>query len=293
MAARFGAGAPLTARGREPRPHLRRDLRRRQIGPVVEALEGRLLLTTTSPTNPLPIGPKPNGTATSHQLGAAYQQVLAIQTTTLRSLGDSYREVQAAVARLAARTAIAIDELNADLSQVKSRRMAHGIAASISRDRDLLDLVEADAAREEQGLDVARGLADQQASTDESAINNGRFTSLAELIEQDQSTGTAISRSGRRSENALVRELNKLGGRLTSTIPVPPSVMILQSSRDTILNFRGIGCCPIGLKTRTIEPRGMKRARAVNSRTLAPGSSARARLTPGPYCLMPPVHPEH
>ena len=138
------------------------------------------------------------------------------QTTTLQSLGDSYREVQAAGAQLASRTAAAIDELDADLSQVKNRHEADAIAAAIRRDRELLDLGGADAAREEQGLDVARSLADQQANADEIDIPNGLFTKLAELVEQDQSTGSAISRSGQRSENALVRELNKLGDQLTS-----------------------------------------------------------------------------
>ena len=71
---------------------------------------------------------------------------------------------------------------------------------------------------------MARGLADQQANTDEIDILNGLFTKLAELVQQNQSTDTAISRSGRRSENALVRELNKLGDQLTSTIPVRTSV---------------------------------------------------------------------
>ncbi|HKM56805.1 MAG TPA: hypothetical protein VJY33_25595, partial [Isosphaeraceae bacterium] len=117
-----------------------------------------------------------------------------------------------------------IDELNAELSRVKSRHEADAIAAAIRRDRDLLDLGGADAAREEQGLDVSRGLADQQANTDEIDIPNGLFTNLAELVQQDQSTGTAISRSGRRSENSLVHELNKLGDQLTSTIPVRTSV---------------------------------------------------------------------
>ena len=109
MAARTGAGARLTGAWHRPRPHPRRDRRRRQIGPVVEALEGRLLLAGTSPTNPVPIGAKPDGTPTPHQLGAAYQQVVAIQTTTLQSLGDSYREVQAAGAQFASRAAVAID----------------------------------------------------------------------------------------------------------------------------------------------------------------------------------------
>ena len=163
----------------------------------------------------MPIGPKPTGTPTPQQLGAAYQQVVAIQTTTLQSLGDSYREVQTAGAQLASRTAVAIDELNADLSQVKSQHQADAIAAAIRRDRHILNLGGAHAARVEQGLDVARGIADQQANTDKIDIPNGLFTTLTELVQQDRSTGTAISRSGRRSANALVRELNGLGDQLT------------------------------------------------------------------------------
>jgi hypothetical protein len=152
----------------------------------------------------------------------AYQQIVAVQTTTLQSLGDSYREVQASGAQFASRAIVAIDQLNAVLGQ--SQHEAHAIAAAIGRDRDLLDLGGADAAREEQGLDVARGLADQQANTDEIYIPNHLYTSLAQFVQQDQSTGTAISRSGRRSEKALVRELNKLGNQLISTIPTRTSV---------------------------------------------------------------------
>jgi len=220
MAARSVALAPLTAPWLRPRPHLRRDRRRRQIGPVVEALEGRLLLAGTSPTNPVPIGSKPTGAPTPRQLGAAYQQVVAIQTTTLQSLGDSYREVQAAGAQLASRTAVAIDELNADLGQVKSQHQADAIAAAVRRDRHILSLGGAHAARVEQGLDVARRIADQQANTDKIDIPNGLFTALTELIRQDRSTGTAISRSGRRSANALAGKLDGLGDQLASTIPV-------------------------------------------------------------------------
>jgi hypothetical protein len=204
--------------------HPRRNRRRRQVRAVVEALEDRLVLAGTTPTNPVPIGPKPEGTPNPQPLGAAYQQVVAIQTTTLQSLGDSYREVQGAGALFASRAAVALDKLNAELCQSNSQRHADAIAAAIRRDRDLFDLGGADAAREEQGLDVARGLADQQANTDEIYIPNGLFTNLAELVQQDQSTGTAISRSGRRSENALVRELNKLGDQLTSTTPLRTSV---------------------------------------------------------------------
>ena len=226
MAAQTGPDARLMRAWQRPHPHIRRERRRRQIGPVVEALEGRLVLAGTSPTNPVPVGPKLDGTRNPGPGGEAYQQVVAIQTTTLQSLGDSYREVQAAGAQFASRAAVAIDQLNAELRQNKSQRDADAIAAAIHHDRDLLDLGGADVVREEQGLDVARGLADQQATTDEADTLNGLFTTLAKLVDQDQSTGTAISRSGRRSENALVRELNKLGDQLTSTIPARISVRI-------------------------------------------------------------------
>jgi hypothetical protein len=211
MADRSGAGAPLTARWLLRRPPVRRDRRRRQTGPVVEALEGRLLQAGTSPANSVPIGSETSGP----QLGAAYQQVVAIQTATLQALGDSYREVQAAGARLASQTAVAIDELNAELGQVKGQQQADAIAAAIRRDRNLLDLGGASVAREEQGLDVARGIADQQAITDKADIPNRLFTTLTELVGQDQSTNAAISRSGRRSANALIRKLDGLGDQLT------------------------------------------------------------------------------
>ena len=226
MAAQKGACARLTGAWQLAHPHSRRERRRRQIAPVVEALEGRLVLAGISPTNPVPIGPKLDGTRNPGPGGAAYQQVVAIQTTTLQSLGDAYREVQAAGAQFASRAAVAIDQLDAELRQSKSQRDADAIAAAIHHDRDLLDLGGADVVREEQGLDVARGLADQQATTDEADTLNGLFTTLAKLVDQDQSTGTAISRSGRRSENALVRELNKLGDQLTSTVPGRISVRI-------------------------------------------------------------------
>jgi hypothetical protein len=137
MAAQTGTGTRLTGAWHRPRPHSRRERRRRQIGRVVESREGRLVLASTSPTNLAPIGHIPDGTSNPRPPGLAYQQVVAVQTTTLQSLGDSYREVQAA---------------------------------------------------------------------------------------GDQSTGTAISRSGRKSANALVRELHKLGNQLTSTVPVRTSV---------------------------------------------------------------------
>ena len=162
---------------------------------------------------------KPAETASPQQLGAAYQQVVAIETATLLSLGESYREVQAPVREFARKAAAAIDELNTDLTHANSRHETGVIAAAIARDRHLLNQGGADVARVEQGLDVARGLADQQASTDKIYIPNGLYTNLATLVKQDRSTGAAISRSGRRSTNALVRQLGRLGEQLTSTIP--------------------------------------------------------------------------
>jgi hypothetical protein len=219
MDARSRSDARLTALWPVRCPHVRCDRRRRQIGPVVEDLEGRLLLAGASQTNPLPAIAQPAETASPQQLGAAYQQVVAIQTATLQSLGNSYREVQAAGVQFARKAAAAIDELNADLTNAKSRHEAGVIVTAIARDRHLLNQGGADVARVEEGLDVARGLADQQASTDKIYIPNGLYTNLATLVQQDRSTGAAISRSGRRSTNALVRQLGRLGDRLTSSIP--------------------------------------------------------------------------
>jgi hypothetical protein len=224
MAAQTGTAARPTHAWHRPCPHSRRDPRRRQIGPVVEALELRLVLAGISPTNPSPIGPKPDVFPSPLALGAAYQQVVRIQTKTLQSLGEIDREVQAASAQFARRTAAAINNLNAELRQSKSLHEANAIAAAIRRDRNLLALGGTDIAREEQGLDVARSIANQQANSDKIDIPNGLIpTTLDALVQQDQATGTAISRSGQRSKNALLHELNKLGDQLISTIRVRSS----------------------------------------------------------------------
>jgi hypothetical protein len=223
MAAQTGAGARLAGAWQRSHPLSRRERRRRQIAPVVEALEGRLVLSGISPTISVPIG-QPNGPPNPSPAGLAYQHVVAVETATLQSLGDSYRKVQAAGAQFTKRAVVAIDQLNAALRHSQSRHEAHAIAAAIRRDRHLLDLGVANVSREKQGLEVARGLADQQANTGKIDIPNRLFTNLSELVQQNQSTGKAISRSGRRSANALVRELNKLGTQLTSTIPARTSV---------------------------------------------------------------------
>jgi hypothetical protein len=193
---------------------------------MVEDLEGRLLLAGVSPTSAVSDVAKPAETASPQQLGAAYQEVVAIQTATLQSLGNSYREVQVAGAQFARNAAAAIDELSTDLTHASSRHEAGVIAAAIARDRHLLNQGGADVARVEQGFDVARGVADQQASTDKIYIPNGLFTNLATFVQQDRSTGVAISRSGRRATNTLVHKLTRLGDQLTSAIPGPPSARI-------------------------------------------------------------------
>ena len=151
MAARSAAGAPLSAFWFLRRLHFRHDRRRRPVRPVVEAIESRLLLAGTSPTNPVPIRTKPTGTPTPQQLGAAYRQVVAIQTTTLQSLSDSHREVAAAAAQFAGRTAVTIDELSAELSHANDPHQAAAIATAIRRDRQILNLGEAAAARTRAG----------------------------------------------------------------------------------------------------------------------------------------------
>ena len=195
------------------------DRRYRTIRPVIEALEGRQLLAGTSPTNPVPIGPKPTGPPTPQELGAAYNQVLAIQAETLQSLGDSDRSVEAAGARLASRTAVAIDGLTDRLSTATSPKQANTIAAAIRRDRHLLNLGGAHAAKVEQGLDVARGVEDQQTNTDKIYIPNGLFTTLTLLVKEAETEGRKHrperSKVGRRRhpETELPRRSNVYGDR--------------------------------------------------------------------------------
>ena len=224
MAAQTEATVRQARAWHRPRPHSRRNPRRRHIGPVVEALEARLVLAGISPTTPSPVGPKPDDFPSPLALGAAYQQVVRIQTRTLQSLGETDREVQAAGSQFARRAAAAINNLNAELRQSKSVHEANAIAAAIRRDRHLLAVGSTATAHEEQGLDVARSIANQQANSDKIDIPNGLIpTTLDALVQQAQSTGTAISRSGQRSKNALVHQLNKLGDQLTSTIRVRTS----------------------------------------------------------------------
>jgi hypothetical protein len=219
MAARYTLRGNLRTSGLSPRPHLRRDRRHRSIGPVLEILEGRLLLAGSSPSNLVPVGPKPTGAPpTSKQLGAAYAQVVTIQATTLHSLGDSYREVEAAGAQLAGRTAVAINGLTAELGTIKGRQQAGAINAAIRRDRHILNLGGAHAVKVEQGLETAQQVEDQESNTVKIYIPNRVFTTLSEIVQEAKTEGVSLARSGRRSTDAVIPKLDYLGDQLTSTV---------------------------------------------------------------------------
>ncbi len=196
MSIRSGSLALLGSRGLFS--SLRRDNRpdRWRARLVVEPLEGRMLLAgSSSPTNPVPIGSGPVFHPTPQQLGAAYRDVVQIQANTLRSLGASYRQVEAAAARLAARLDHAIP---------RDRRLAQ-VGASI-------------ATRAEEGLDVARSVEDQSANTDKIYIPNGLISSgLGTLVKQAEITGSNLVRSARRSTDAVVHKLNALDAQLAET----------------------------------------------------------------------------
>ena len=216
MAARSGSGVPSQSPEAPSRPRFRRDRYRRTIGPVLETLERRVLLAGTSPTNPVPIAPRPTGPPSQQQLGAAYQQVVAIQAATLHSLGDSYRQVVAAGQQLAGRTAVAIDGLTVELGRAKGPRQADAINASIRRDRHILNLGGAHASKVEQGLETAQQVENQESNTDKIYIPNGLYTSLSELVREAQTEGTALARSGRRSADAVIPKLDYLGDQLAT-----------------------------------------------------------------------------
>jgi hypothetical protein len=219
MAVQTGTGARLIRAWHGLRPHSRRNRRSRQIGPLVEGLEARLVLAGVAPANPALVRPDSVANPNPGPSGLAFQQVVESQTTTLQSLGDSVREVQAAGSQFAHSADVAIASLKAELSQSPSRHDTHAINSAIRRDRDLVGLGEAAATHETKGLDVDRGLEDSEAASAEVDIVNGAFTKLSALVQPDQSTGTDISRSAKRSTNAIVSEIDKLGDQLISTVP--------------------------------------------------------------------------
>lgn len=165
---------------------------RRRTRPAVESLEGRALLAgATSPSNPVPVHPEPITHPTPAQVGAAYRQVVAIQTSTYEGISSAHRQLYQAYDRLAAR--------------------AH---PAVARDRRILQQGAAITDREEQGLVVARGIAQLNAYTDKIYIPQGLYTTLGALVKQDQTTNSDLVRSARRSTDAAIGELDALGGRL-------------------------------------------------------------------------------
>ena len=171
------------------------DRRRRR--PAVESLEGRMLLaSSSSPTNPVSISPGAVDGPTPQQLGAAYRQVVEIQTTTLKALGTDYRRVETAAAQLTAQ---------ADRHSV--------------RDRQILQQGADIASRAEEGLDVARGVEDQNATKDKIYIPNHLFLfGLKAFVQSAQTLGSILVGSARRSTNAVVHKLDALGAQLGGTV---------------------------------------------------------------------------
>jgi hypothetical protein len=165
---------------------------RRGRRPAFEPLEGRMLLAgSNSPTNPAPVHPESIGTPTAKQLGAAYQQVEAIQAQTLQAIGAAHRRLYAAFDRLAARA-----------------------NPAVGRDRRILQQAAGITARAEEGLVVARGVEVQAANTDKIYIPQGLFITLDSLVRQAETTGSNLARSARRGTDAVIRELDVLGARL-------------------------------------------------------------------------------
>jgi hypothetical protein len=163
--------------------------------PAVESLEGRMLLTgSSSPSNPVPIGPDPTGPPTPQQLGAAYRQVVAIQATTLQALSAAHRRVEAAATQLAAR---ANDAITRDSRIVQ-------VGADIT-------------SQAEQGLDIALGIEAQAANTDKIYIPNGLYPhGLGNLVKTAQTLSQQIIDSAGRSTEAVVHKLNTLDKQLVS-----------------------------------------------------------------------------
>ena len=163
---------------------------------MLETLEGRMLLAgSNSPTNPVPIRTEPADTPTPQQIGAAYREIVAIQTSTLLGLSAAHRRLYAAYDQLAARA-----------------------NPAIPRDRRILQHGAELTARAEQGLVVARSVADQTASADKIDIPNLLFPSgLNAFVKDAQTTGSNLVRSARRGTDAVIHKLNALTARLVGT----------------------------------------------------------------------------
>jgi hypothetical protein len=202
----------------------------------VETLEGRILRAGPSPSNPVPVSPGPIGSPTPQQLGAAYHQVGAIETTTLHALGAAARDLEAAGAQLASQAAVAINGLTTQLKRVQLQQQADAragdraallrdqaqegaLAAAIHRDRHLVNLGAAHAARVNHALDVARGVEAQATTADQIDIPNRVFMSLQQLVDQATTLGATLARQGQHQAATVIAKLNHLGDRLEEAPP--------------------------------------------------------------------------
>jgi hypothetical protein len=165
---------------------------RRRTRPAVESLEGHALLAVaTSPTIPVPVHPEPITHPTNEQLGAAYRQILTIQENTYQAISAAHRRLYAAYGHLAA--------------------LAN---PAVARDRRVLQQGTDLTARTEQGLVVARGLAQREAYTDKIYIPQGLYTTLGSLVKTAQTAGNDLVRSARRGTDAAIAQLGALAAHL-------------------------------------------------------------------------------
>jgi hypothetical protein len=163
---------------------------RRRTRPAVEPLEGRALLAVaTSPNSH--VHSEPITHPTNEQLGAAYRQILTIQENTYQVISAAHRRLYAAYGHLAA---------------LANPAVAH--------DRRILQQGADLTARTEQGLVVARGIAQLNAYTDKIYIPQALYTTLGSLVKTAQTNGNNIVRSARRSTDAAIGQLDALAAHL-------------------------------------------------------------------------------
>jgi hypothetical protein len=184
----------------------------------------------------VPVSPGPIGSPTPQQLGAAYHQVGAIETTTLHALGAAARAVKASGAQLASQAAVAINGLTTQLKRVQLQQQAdaragdraallrdqaqeRALATAIHRDRHLVNLGAAHATRFGQALEVARGVEAQTTTADQIDIPNRVFISLPQLVDQAASLGASLARQGQHQADTVIAKLNRLGDRLEEATP--------------------------------------------------------------------------
>ena len=101
------------------------------------------------------------------------------------------------------------------------RQQAGAINTAIRRDRHILNLGGAHASEVEQGLETAQQVEDQETNTVKIYIPDGLFTTLSAIVQEAQTEGTALARSGWRSADAVIPKLDYLGDQLTSSVAEP------------------------------------------------------------------------